>query len=124
MRVGPPPPLDPLQLCAFPLGFLLIRDRQDKLGGVLRLRGRTRHAQDLARPAIQRVEADDEGAFARGAVGAEAGVFRIREKVGGGDVVGGGPARVEPVGGFVARASEELGDALYAGRVSERADRR
>lgn len=113
VRVTPLPPLHPLKV----LGSdrLVMRNRQDKLGAVLGRRGEGGRLERLGRAAVEHAEPADEVGLAGRPVRAQDGVDRVGEERDGLDVVRGGPARVEAVGGGVARAGQELGDAAAWG---------
>lgn len=116
--VAPPPPLGALEHLELGLARLVVPcSRQDKLRRVLRGGRRARLAELLGRAAVEDLEAGDEGALARRAVGAQARVLVVREERDRRDVVRGGPAGLLAVGGLVACARLELGDAV-SGRLA------
>lgn len=110
--VAPPPALDVLERVEFARVGLVVRpERQDKLGRLVRFRGRTRLSEFLTRAAVERLEARDEVALSLGPVRAKARVLWVREEGDGPDVVRGGPAGLLVVGRLVPRARLEFGDA-------------
>lgn len=115
VAMAPPPSFDVLELrqgCLRRLELSVVGDGQDELGRARCLRGRARLGELLGRASIESLEAGDKVAFPLGAVRAQAGVLRVGEEGTGADVVGGGPAWLESVGGLVARSRLELGNAV------------
>lgn len=88
MLVRPAPALDSTQSLEILLRLLVGGDGHNELRRILGGWGRGGLTESLGRATIERFEADDERALARGTVGAQLGVLLVREQVGRLDVVG------------------------------------